>query len=81
WFKGTLLEAHWPYRRGQVRQGVDVKGIFVLIHRKPQPLLTITMFVYKQDTKHGQRTGARRGTEKELRHRAAYPKRGLSTSL
>ncbi|WP_273795469.1 hypothetical protein, partial [Burkholderia mallei] len=18
WFKGTLLEAHWPYRRGQV---------------------------------------------------------------
>ncbi|WP_179195645.1 hypothetical protein [Burkholderia mallei] len=19
WFKGTLLEAHWPYRRGQVR--------------------------------------------------------------
>ncbi|ABN83998.1 hypothetical protein BMA10247_2722 [Burkholderia mallei NCTC 10247] len=39
------------------------------------------MFVYKQDTKHGQRTGARRGTEKELRHRAAYPKRGLSTSL
>ncbi|MBF3907044.1 hypothetical protein [Burkholderia pseudomallei] len=58
-----------------------MKDIFVLIHRKPQPLLTITMFVYKQDTKHGQRTGARRGTEKELRHRAAYPKRGLSTSL
>ncbi|KOT22708.1 hypothetical protein DM52_2816 [Burkholderia mallei] len=20
WFKGTLLEAHWPYRRGQVRR-------------------------------------------------------------
>ncbi|KOT12561.1 hypothetical protein DM77_3707 [Burkholderia mallei] len=19
WFKGTLLEAHWPYRRGQVK--------------------------------------------------------------
>ncbi|KOS96949.1 hypothetical protein DM49_3075 [Burkholderia mallei] len=22
WFKGTLLEAHWPYRRGQVNPPV-----------------------------------------------------------
>ncbi|KOT04343.1 hypothetical protein DM56_2479 [Burkholderia mallei] len=22
WFKGTLLEAHWPYRRGQVTSSV-----------------------------------------------------------
>ncbi|WP_230583580.1 hypothetical protein, partial [Burkholderia mallei] len=27
WFKGTLLEAHWPYRRGQVTSTLLVLGV------------------------------------------------------
>ncbi|KOT07259.1 hypothetical protein DM56_2298 [Burkholderia mallei] len=33
WFKGTLLEAHWPYRRGQVMRAlirVSFRGVEIL---------------------------------------------------
>ncbi|MEX3937845.1 hypothetical protein AB4Y32_40160, partial [Paraburkholderia phymatum] len=39
WFKGTLLEAGWPYRGGQVKQslivGPGIKPDICVFHAKP----------------------------------------------
>ncbi|WZV78468.1 hypothetical protein AAFM48_06805 [Burkholderia pseudomallei] len=50
-----------------------MKGIFVLIHRKPQPLLTITMFVTSNKIQNMDNARARAAAQK-----GAPPSSGLS---